>query len=90
MQQRYRPTPTNLMHITLDLRCNKAFKNRRVVVCSGLALIAAVVVLVEVKFDTNTMGVSPSPKLDQHDPKRSRINYTYTNDARLNMMECMS
>jgi hypothetical protein len=25
MQQRYQPTPTNLMHITLDLKCNKAF-----------------------------------------------------------------
>jgi hypothetical protein len=24
-QQRYQPTPTNIMHITLDLRCSKAF-----------------------------------------------------------------
>jgi hypothetical protein len=28
------------MHITLDLRCNKAFINRRVVVCLGLACVA--------------------------------------------------
>jgi hypothetical protein len=89
MQQWYQPTPTNIMHITLDLRCNKAFKNRRVVVCPGLAFVVEKLVLVEVKFNTNTTGGSPSPKLDRHDPKRSRINYTYTNDARLNMMECM-
>jgi hypothetical protein len=43
MQQWYQPTTTNIIHITLDLRCNKAFINRRVVICSGLAFVAAVV-----------------------------------------------
>jgi hypothetical protein len=56
------------MHITLDVRCNKAFKNRRVVVCPGLACVAGKVRVprrvVEVKLDTNTTGGSPSPKLN--------------------------
>jgi hypothetical protein len=34
----------------------------------GLPALQRWLVLVEVKFDTNTTGGSPSPKLDQHDP----------------------
>jgi hypothetical protein len=57
MQQQYQPTPTNIMHITLDLRCNKAYKNRRVVVCPGLAFIAEKLVFPHrVLIDTNTFG----------------------------------
>jgi hypothetical protein len=53
----------------------------------GLPALQRWLVLVEVKFDTNTTGESPSPKLDRHDPKHSRMHYTYINDAMLNMME---
>jgi hypothetical protein len=35
------------MHITLDLRCNQAFINRRVVVCPGLAFVAEKVSSIE-------------------------------------------
>jgi hypothetical protein len=43
MQQRYQPTPINLMHITLDLRCNKTFIKQKSGCMSGLAYVAAVV-----------------------------------------------
>jgi hypothetical protein len=55
----------------------------------GLPVLQWWLVLVEVKFDTNTTGGSPSPKLDRYDPKHSHIDYTYTNDAMLNMMKWM-
>jgi hypothetical protein len=45
------------MHITLNLRCNKAFKNRRVVVCLGLAFVVEKLVFPQnVPIDTNTFG----------------------------------
>jgi hypothetical protein len=45
------------MHITLDLRCNKAFKNRRVVVCPGLTFVVEKLVFPQrVPIDTNTFG----------------------------------
>jgi hypothetical protein len=42
----------------------------------GLPALQQWLVLVKDKFDTNTTGGSLSPKLDRHDPKHSRINYT--------------
>jgi hypothetical protein len=45
------------MHIILDLRCNKAFINRRVVICLGLAFVAEKLVFPQrVSIDTNTFG----------------------------------
>jgi hypothetical protein len=77
MQQLYQPTPTNIIHITLDLRCNKAFKNRRVVVCLKLTCVTAVVSSRRSQVDTNTTSGSPSPKLDRHDPKYSYKLHVY-------------
>jgi hypothetical protein len=42
----------------------------------GLPSLQRWLVLVEVKIDINTSGVSPFLKLDRHDPKHSRINYS--------------
>jgi hypothetical protein len=38
MQQRYQPTPINLMHIALDLKCNKAFIKQKSSCMSGACL----------------------------------------------------
>jgi hypothetical protein len=43
----------------------------------GLAFVAEKLVLVEVKFDTNTTGGSSSLKLDRHDPKHSYKLHVY-------------
>jgi hypothetical protein len=40
MQQRYRPTPANLVHITLDLKYNKAFMKQKSSLYLGLACVA--------------------------------------------------
>jgi hypothetical protein len=84
MQQRYQPTPTNLMHITLDSKCNKAFiKIEEWLYVRGLPALQRWLVLIEVKFDTNTTGGLLSPKLDRHDPN------TLVSTTRIKMMRCL-
>jgi hypothetical protein len=57
MQQRYQPTPTNIMHIILDLRCNKAFIKQKSGCVSGACLHCREVSFPQrVPIDTNTSG----------------------------------
>jgi hypothetical protein len=57
MQQRYQPTPTNIMHITLDIRCNKAFIKQKSVCMSGACLHCG-------EVSSQKSGLAPTPQMD--------------------------
>jgi hypothetical protein len=70
MQQRYQPTPTNIMHITLDLRCNKLFIKQQSDCMSGACLREKVSYhrgSHELDLTSSPLTETPSPTLDQHE-----------------------
>jgi hypothetical protein len=80
MQQQFQATPTYLMHISQDLRCNKVFVKQRRVYAPGLACVTEKVSSTEtpreLDLTSSPLMDEPPPKIDQHKPSHSRMHYT--------------